>query len=109
MCGICGLAYLNGQPVDPALLERMNDTLLHRGPDSGGTHVDGAVGIAARRLSIIDLETGDQPLSNEDGTITVVQNGEIYNYQGLRDDLRSKGHTFRTKGDTEVLADMFYV
>ena len=107
MCGICGLAYLNGQPVDPALLERMNDTLLHRGPDSGGTHVDGAVGIAARRLSIIDLETGDQPLSNEDGTITVVQNGEIYNYQGLRDDLRSKGHTFRTKGDTEVLAHMY--
>jgi asparagine synthase (glutamine-hydrolysing) len=107
MCGICGLAHLNGRPVDPGLLERMNDTLLHRGPDSGGTHVDGAVGIAARRLSIIDLETGDQPLSNEDGTVTVVQNGEIYNFQGLRDDLRAKGHTFRTKGDTEVLAHLY--
>jgi asparagine synthase (glutamine-hydrolysing) len=107
MCGICGLAHLNGRPVDPGLLERMNDTLLHRGPDSGGTHVDGAVGIAARRLSIIDLETGDQPLSNEDGTVTVVQNGEIYNFQSLRDDLRAKGHTFRTKGDTEVLAHLY--
>jgi asparagine synthase (glutamine-hydrolysing) len=107
MCGICGLASLKGQPVDPVLLERMNDTLLHRGPDSGGTHIDGAVGIAARRLSIIDLETGDQPLSNEDGTVTVVQNGEIYNYQELRDGLRAKGHTFRTKGDTEVLAHLY--
>ena len=107
MCGICGLAHLNGRPVDPGLLGRMNDTLLHRGPDSGGTHIDGAVGIAARRLSIIDLETGDQPLSNEDGTVTVVQNGEIYNFQGLRDDLRAKGHTFRTKGDTEVLAHLY--
>src|SRR5215216_1736381 len=107
MCGICGLAHLNGRPVDPALLEEMNDTLLHRGPDSGGTHVDGSVGIAARRLSIIDLETGDQPLSNEDGSVTVVQNGEIYNFQELRDRLRSQGHTFRTKGDTEVHAHLY--
>jgi asparagine synthase (glutamine-hydrolysing) len=107
MCGICGLAYLNGRPVEPGLLEEMNDTLLHRGPDSGGTHVDGSVGIAARRLSIIDLETGDQPLSNEDGSITVVQNGEIYNFQELRERLRSQGHTFRTKGDTEVLAHLY--
>ena len=107
MCGICGLARLDGRPVEPALLEEMNDTLLHRGPDSGGTHVDGSVGIAARRLSIIDLETGDQPLSNEDGTITVVQNGEIYNFQALRDRLRSQGHTFRTKGDTEVHAHLY--
>jgi asparagine synthase (glutamine-hydrolysing) len=107
VCGICGLVALNGQPVDPALLQEMNDTLLHRGPDSGGTHVDGAVGIAARRLSIIDLETGDQPLSNEDGTVTVVQNGEIYNYRELREELRAKGHTFRTKGDTEVLAHLY--
>ena len=107
MCGICGLAYLNGRPVEPSLLEEMNDTLLHRGPDSGGTHVDGSVGIAARRLSIIDLETGDQPLSNEDGSVTVVQNGEIYNFQELRERLRSQGHTFRTKGDTEVMAHLY--
>jgi asparagine synthase (glutamine-hydrolysing) len=107
MCGICGLVSLNGHAVDRALLEEMNDALLHRGPDSGGEHVDGAVGIAARRLSIIDLETGDQPLSNEDGTVTVVQNGEIYNYQELRDRLLAKGHKFRTKGDTEVLAHLY--
>jgi asparagine synthase (glutamine-hydrolysing) len=107
MCGICGLAHLDGRPVEPALLEEMNDTLYHRGPDSGGTHVDGGVGIAARRLSIIDLETGDQPLSNEDGTVTVVQNGEIYNFQELRERLRASGHTFRTKGDTEVLAHLY--
>jgi asparagine synthase (glutamine-hydrolysing) len=107
MCGICGLVALDGRRIDPGVLEEMNDTLLHRGPDSGGTHVDGAVGIAARRLSIIDLQTGDQPLSNEDGSVTVVQNGEIYNFQELRDDLRAKGHTFRTKGDTEVLAHLY--
>jgi asparagine synthase (glutamine-hydrolysing) len=107
MCGICGLAHLDGRPIEPALLEEMNDTLLHRGPDSGGTHVEGNVGIAARRLSIIDLETGDQPLSNEDGSVTVVQNGEIYNFHELRDRLRSQGHTFRTKGDTEVHAHLY--
>src|ERR687897_2108212 len=104
MCGICGLAYLNGRPVEPSLLEEMNDTLLHRGPDSGGAHVDGSVGIAARRLSIIDLETGDQPLSNEDGSVTVVQNGELYNYRELRRELEAAGHRFRSHGDTEVLA-----
>jgi asparagine synthase (glutamine-hydrolysing) len=107
MCGICGLVALNGYPIDGRVLADMNDALLHRGPDSGGEHVDGAVGIAARRLSIIDLETGDQPLSNEDGTVTVVQNGEIYNYRELRDGLLAKGHKFRTKGDTEVLAHLY--
>ena len=107
MCGICGLAHLDGRPIDSALIEEMNDTLHHRGPDSGGTHIDRGVGIAARRLSIIDLETGDQPLSNEDGSVTVVQNGEIYNFQELRERLRGSGHTFRTKGDTEVLAHLY--
>jgi asparagine synthase (glutamine-hydrolysing) len=107
MCGICGLVSLRGNAIDPAVLEEMNNTLVHRGPDSGGTHVDGPVGIAARRLSIIDLETGDQPLSNEDGSVTVVQNGEIYNYRELREGLLAKGHTFRTKGDTEVLAHLY--
>src|ERR671914_298457 len=85
----------------------MSATLVHRGPDSPGVLVDGPVGLAARRLSIIDLETGDQPLSNEDGSVTVVQNGEIYNFQELRDRLRSQGHTFRTKGDTEVHAHLY--
>jgi asparagine synthase (glutamine-hydrolysing) len=81
----------------------MSATLVHRGPDSSGTFVDGDAGLAARRLSIIDLETGDQPISNEDGTVTVVQNGEIYNYAELRRELEQAGHRFRTHGDTEVL------
>src|SRR5438874_2322611 len=97
MCGICGVVG------DTSRLERMSATLVHRGPDSNGSFVDGDVGLAARRLSIIDLETGDQPLSNEDGTVTVVQNGEIYNYEELRRELGRAGHRFRTHGDTEVL------
>jgi asparagine synthase (glutamine-hydrolysing) len=82
----------------------MSETLVHRGPDSDGMAVDGPVGLAARRLSIIDLETGDQPLTNEDGTVTVVQNGELYNYRELRRELEAAGHRFRSQGDTEVLA-----
>jgi asparagine synthase (glutamine-hydrolysing) len=98
MCGIVGTIGDTGR------LEKMSATLVHRGPDSDGSFVDGEVGLAARRLSIIDLETGDQPLSNEDGTVTVVQNGEIYNYEELRRELQRAGHVFRTHGDTEVLA-----
>ncbi|HEY2937253.1 MAG TPA: asparagine synthase (glutamine-hydrolyzing), partial [Gaiellaceae bacterium] len=98
MCGICGIAG-----GDPAALAAMCATLVHRGPDSDGSFVDGDAGLAARRLSIIDLETGDQPISNEDGTVTVVQNGEIYNYEELRRELERAGHRFRTHGDTEVL------
>src|SRR5436305_836838 len=101
MCGICGVVG------DPSRLERMSATLVHRGPDSHGSFVDGEVGLAARRLSIIDLETGDQPLANEDGTVTVVQNGEIYNYEELRRELERAGHRFRTHGDTEVLAHAY--
>jgi asparagine synthase (glutamine-hydrolysing) len=107
MCGICGLVSLNGGAVDRGLLEEMNATLLHRGPDSGGVHVEGGTGLAARRLAIIDLQTGDQPLTNEDGSVVVVQNGEIYNYRELRADLVRKGHSFRTQGDTEVHAHLY--
>ena len=85
----------------------MSATLVHRGPDSSGVHVDGQIGLAARRLSIIDLETGDQPLTNEDGSVVVVQNGELYNYRELRTELESQGHRFRTHGDTEVLAHLY--
>lgn len=85
----------------------MRDTLVHRGPDSAGIVVDGRVGLAARRLSIIDLETGDQPLANEDGTVHVVQNGELYNYRELRGELEAAGHAFRTRGDTEVIAHAY--
>ena len=81
----------------------MSATLLHRGPDSEGSHLDGPVGIAARRLAIIDLTGGDQPIANEDGTVVVVQNGEIYNYRELMHELERAGHRFRTRCDTEVL------
>ena len=89
MCGICGLASLDGSPVDSGPLEAMNETLRHRGPDSAGTLVDGPVALASRRLSIIDLAGGDQPIGNEDGSIQVVQNGEIYNHLELRGDART--------------------
>jgi asparagine synthase (glutamine-hydrolysing) len=85
----------------------MSATLVHRGPDGEGSLVDGPIGLAARRLAIIDLETGDQPIANEDGTIHVVQNGEIYNYRELRAELERAGHRFRTHGDTEVLVHLY--
>src|SRR6476661_11226626 len=108
MCGICGLVSLDGTtPPDRTVLAAMNETLVHRGPDSDGLVVDGPAGLAARRLSIIDLETGDQPIANEDGTIHVVQNGEIYNYRELRAELERAGHRFRTHGDTEVLVHLY--
>jgi asparagine synthase (glutamine-hydrolysing) len=107
MCGIAGLASLSGQPIDPARLEAMNETLIHRGPDSGGQVCIGPVGLAARRLAIIDLATGDQPIANEDESIHVVQNGEIYNYRELRGPLEAAGHPFRTSGDTEVLLHLY--
>src|SRR5215203_3641252 len=106
MCGICGIALAQGQ-IDPRRLETMRDTLAHRGPDAAGMVVDGSAGLAARRLAIIDLETGDQPIANEDGTVHVVQNGEIYNYRELRRELEAQGHLFRTHGDTEVLVHLY--
>jgi asparagine synthase (glutamine-hydrolysing) len=106
MCGICGIASTRGA-VDPGRLAAMSATLVQRGPDSDGSYVEGAVGLAARRLAIIDLATGDQPISNEDGRITVVQNGEIYNYKELRHELERAGHRFSTRGDTEVLVHLY--
>jgi asparagine synthase (glutamine-hydrolysing) len=94
-------------PADPDRLGRMSAKLVHRGPDSDGTFADGPVALAARRLAIIDLETGDQPIANEDGTVHVVQNGELYNYRELRADLERAGHRFRTHGDTEVLVHLY--
>jgi asparagine synthase (glutamine-hydrolysing) len=106
VCGICGIVSLGG-PADPERLARMSATLAHRGPDSDGSFTDGPAALAARRLAIIDLETGDQPIGNEDGTITVVQNGELYNYRELRAELERQGHRFRTHGDTEVLVHLY--
>jgi asparagine synthase (glutamine-hydrolysing) len=98
---------MRGGPADPERLRAMSATLVHRGPDSDGQLVEGPVGLAARRLSIIDLETGDQPIANEDGTVHVVQNGEIYNYRELRAGLEHAGHRFATRSDTEVLVHLY--
>jgi asparagine synthase (glutamine-hydrolysing) len=106
VCGICGIASTNGSGVTDRVAA-MSATLVHRGPDSFGEFSDGDVALAARRLSIIDLETGDQPVANEDGTLHVVQNGEIYNYRELRRELERAGHSFRTQGDTEVLLHLY--
>ena len=103
MCGICGYLSSLKHPIDRALLERMNATLVHRGPDSDGFYVDGRVGLAMRRLAIIDVAGGDQPIANEDGSVVVVYNGEIYNFLELRAELEQCGHRFATHSDTEVI------
>ncbi len=104
MCGIVGLFDSTGlRPVDPGLLRRMNDTQAHRGPDDFGLHLAPGIGLGHRRLSIIDLAGGHQPLFNEDGTVAVVYNGEIYNFAELAAELVAAGHTFRTRCDTEVI------
>jgi asparagine synthase (glutamine-hydrolysing) len=108
MCGICGVATAEpGAVADLEAVKRMNAPLAHRGPDSDGVFRAGPVALAARRLSIIDLEHGDQPISSEDGAVTVVQNGEIYNYRELRRELEGRGHRFATASDTEVLAHLY--
>ena len=104
MCGITGIVDLRDRrPVDRDQLARMNDTQAHRGPDDVGYHVEPGVGLAFRRLSIIDLNTGHQPIYNEDGSVAVIFNGEIYNYQSLVAELTSLGHHFRTRSDTEAI------
>ena len=104
MCGISGIFKPVGDPtVDGALLARMNDALHHRGPDAGDVHVEPRVGLAHRRLSIIDVATGQQPLWNEDRSVVVIYNGEIYNFRELVPELVALGHRFRTRSDTEVV------
>jgi asparagine synthase (glutamine-hydrolysing) len=105
VCGIAGIADPSGP--DRTALALMAEALAHRGPDSSGEALDGPVGLAARRLAIIDLEHGDQPISTEDGRITVVQNGEIYNHAELRAELQGRGHVFATRCDTEVLGHLY--
>jgi asparagine synthase (glutamine-hydrolysing) len=103
VCGIAGIVDPD-RGADAGALAAMSARLVHRGPDDEGTHVDGAVGLAARRLSIIDLAHGHQPIASEDGGVVVVQNGELYNHEALREELRGRGHRFATRCDTEVLA-----
>jgi asparagine synthase (glutamine-hydrolysing) len=104
MCGIVGIANLsNGPPPSRERLMAMCDTLVHRGPDDAGVEVRDRVGIGARRLAVIDIDGGHQPIANASGTVLTVCNGEIYNYRELRRDLEARGHRFRTNSDTEVL------
>ena len=107
MCGIVGQLRPPGQTVDADALARMCAGLEHRGPDSRGLHRQSHVGLGIQRLRVIDLNTGDQPIYNEDRSIVVVLNGEIYNYRELRADLQRRGHTFRTQGDTEVIVHLY--
>jgi asparagine synthase (glutamine-hydrolysing) len=104
MCGICGqFNFARNEPVEPETIRRMTGTIVHRGPDDEGYFISGPIGLGFRRLSIIDLAGGHQPMSDAEETVWVIFNGEIYNYRELRAELRSKGHEFRTNSDTEVI------
>ncbi len=107
MCGICGIIQQEDAPVDQDTLVRMNEAIHHRGPDSDGYYIDHNAALAMRRLAIIDLISGDQPISKENKTIWVVMNGEIYNFPEIRRDLEGRGHTFRTNSDTELLVHLY--
>lgn len=108
MCGIAGQVSLDGlKPVDADLIHRMTRIIAHRGPDGEGHHVSGPIGLGHRRLSIIDVNTGAQPMCNEDGTVWITFNGEIYNYVALRSELRSRGHVFKSESDTEVIVHLY--
>ena len=110
---MCGFVGFTGNIVNrEAVLKKMAERIIHRGPDSGGFHMSGegdsdSISLGFRRLSIIDLADGAQPMYNEDGTVVVVYNGEIYNFMELRDELIARGHVFRTRCDTEVILHGF--
>src|SRR5687767_2272075 len=104
MCGIAGIVDLRDRrEISRRLLVDMNDRQSHRGPDGSGVHLEPGVSLAHRRLSIIDLEGGRQPMFNEDRSVVVTFNGEIYEFAGLREELQRAGHTFQTRSDTEVI------
>ena len=111
MCGICGLYnFGSGEPAEEQVLRRMMVVLRHRGPDDEGTYLSPtcpALGLGHTRLSIIDIAGGHQPLANEDGSVWIILNGEIYNYKELRADLEARGHRFRTETDTETIVHLY--
>src|SRR5713226_4897944 len=107
MCGIAGFLADRVLPDARSTLQRMTRALQRRGPDDEGFYLDECAALGVRRLSIIDLETGHQPMANEDKSIWVVQNGEIYNFRTLRDQLERRGHRFRTRSDTEVIVHAY--
>src|SRR4051812_18800224 len=108
MCGITGkLNFDPANPVDPRRLTAMTDAVAHRGPDADGYYFGPGIGLGHRRLSIIDLASGQQPLANEDHTVWVAFNGEIYNFADVRSELLAAGHRFRTHSDTEVIVHAY--
>ena len=110
MCGICGVIQLHGEPrpvIEQERLDWMTDLMTHRGPNDRGTYLEDGIALGVRRLSIIDVEAGHQPLSNESGDVWAVQNGEIYNHGELHAELVSQGHTLTTRCDTEVLPHLY--
>src|SRR6476646_6541068 len=108
MCGISGIVNFNAtDAIDRQLLERMTDAQAHRGPDDHGYFIDGNVGLGHRRLSIIDLSGGGQPIFNEDGSVAIVFNGEVYNYADLTTQLVAQGHQFKTRSDTEAIVHSY--
>src|SRR5436190_8026204 len=108
MCGIAGIFHFDADRcVDARVVRKMTDSLSHRGPDGEGFYIHRNIGLGHRRLSIIDLHTGNQPMFSEDGLIAIVFNGEIYNYIELREELKSLGHKFRTNSDTEVIIEAY--
>jgi asparagine synthase (glutamine-hydrolysing) len=110
MCGICGVVQIGGQPrrvVEPDVLDAMTDAMTHRGPNDRGTHLEPGVALGVRRLSIVDVAAGHQPFSNEDGSVTAVQNGELYNHDAIRDELARDGHRFTSRCDTEILPHLY--
>src|SRR5436190_12110560 len=108
MCGIAGIVAVDQLSQDaPARAARMRDIIAHRGPDEAGLHCDAQAALAHRRLSIVDLATGQQPLSNEDGSIWITFNGEIYNHTDVRTELEAHGHRYRTRSDTETIVHAY--
>jgi asparagine synthase (glutamine-hydrolysing) len=108
MCGIAGACHFDGPPIDPSVLTRMIDRLAHRGPDDSGYRMVDHVGLGNRRLKILDLSSaGHQPMTTDDGRLSVTFNGEIYNYVELKDELLRRGHRFRSHTDTEVVLHSF--
>src|SRR5712692_4128422 len=108
MCGIAGIVKLNPlERVNEARLKRMRDALRHRGPDGAGLWIDGPVGLGHRRLAIVDVAGGHQPMANEDQTVWIVFNGEIYNHAALRPELEARGHRYRTRSDTETILHLY--
>src|SRR5438046_10622124 len=108
MCGIAGIVNVDARDhVEERRLIRMRDVMRHRGPDAEGLFMNGPVGLAHRRLAIVDVAAGQQPMSNEDGTVWIVFNGEIYNHAELRPGLEQRGHRYRTRSDTETILHLY--